>query len=115
MASIKMASIGAYSAAFPWARTTLCRRSAGSSPCPMFVLVEPRRMETANPRPKTSNPRSAVQTRATLIAVLLLAGREAPPAEWMHPVGGEPSGGARRSVRHPTPFLDVPLEADGEV
>src|SRR5262245_15431396 len=34
----------------------------------MFVLVDPRTEETASPRPKTSNPSSAVQTRATFIA-----------------------------------------------
>src|SRR5262249_48033497 len=45
----------------------------------MFVLVEPRRAETARPSPKTSNPRSAGQTRATFIAVLLFWLRERCP------------------------------------
>src|SRR4029450_1531650 len=71
MASIRTASMGAYSVAFPCARTTLCSMSAGSDPWPMFVLVEPRSTDTAKPRPKTSNPRSAEQTSATFIAGLL--------------------------------------------
>src|SRR5438445_6687342 len=63
----KIPNIGAYSAVFPCARTSLWRRSEGSAEEPMFTPVPPRVSETPRPSTNRSNPSNAVSTIAACI------------------------------------------------